>query len=145
MSAFVVDDKTINRVVTYLRDDRDLKDWFGHQVSKRLDISILSQDGLAQLARLMHVTNVQAVQQRYPDEPAETLPGPIREAGEHFHFRYELTGRMQALKSLQCWLYQCAEGNVPESAVYRLMERVKAEMALAIVSDLPEYERAEWG
>ena len=51
----------------------------------------------------------------------------------------------QVLKSLQCWQYQCNEGDVPETQLYQFFEEVEHHVALLIVMDLPEYEKATWG
>jgi hypothetical protein len=40
-------------------------------------------------------------------------------------YRYRETESVplvQVLKSLQCWLYQCSEGNVPETELYKLFD-----------------------
>jgi hypothetical protein len=51
----------------------------------------------------------------------------------------------QSYKCAACLQYQCAEGNVPESRLYRELDRALGHIAAAIVEASPEYDRAEWG
>ncbi len=53
---------------------------------------------------------------------------------------------VQVLKSLQCWLYQCNEGNVLETALYGLFDNdVQLYLMTEIIDALPEYQDAFWG
>ena len=51
--------------------------------------------------------------------------------------------RLQALKSLRCWLYQCREGDVPESPLYKIFDAYAYQLAYAIVSESKDYAAAE--
>jgi hypothetical protein len=57
------------------------------------------------------------------------------------------TSECQMFKSLKCWLYQCAKGEIPEKSVlYRVFSHeICLYLALRIVQEMPEYEKAEWG
>lgn len=57
-----------------------------------------------------------------------------------------LVSRIQMFKSLRCWLYQCAEGEIPEKSVlYRVFnEKISRFLAMRIIEDMFEYDRAEW-
>lgn len=147
MSAFVVTDKTINQVVSYLCDDRAAKWWFWPRVAEVLEIApqhltaewMATDDGLSYLGAEMRLLNVDSVRQRYS---AAERKGMI--PARPYCYQYELCDRFQALKSLACWLYQSCEGTCHTEPLYELMEELKYEWAMAIVNDLPEYERAEW-
>jgi hypothetical protein len=53
---------------------------------------------------------------------------------------------VQVLKSLQCWLYQCNEGDVPTTALYGLFDNdVQLYLMSEIIDTLPEYQNAYWG
>ena len=54
---------------------------------------------------------------------------------------------IQAYKSLQCWHYQCCEGDIPkESKLYTFFEEIVLKhIADSIIMKTPEYEQAEWG
>jgi hypothetical protein len=46
---------------------------------------------------------------------------------------------------MKCWLYQCAEGDVPERELYTFFADVVEKYLLRkIVYNLPEYDQAEW-
>lgn len=48
-------------------------------------------------------------------------------------------------KVLDCYLYQCSEGDLPEtSLLYKEVERARDELRAKIVRDLPEYEAGPW-
>ena len=135
MSAFIVEPKTINRILSYLYLERD-NEW----LSETIGYDIKNENNLDQLGREMLMLNIQAVNYRYDEENNSTA---LLE-----EYRYKLTlnvNNIQALKSLQCWSYQCSEGNIPEeSELYKLMEKVKVAWLSSIVSKLPTYDKAEW-
>ena len=137
MSAFLVSMLTINRIVatlsSLLRSDR-----YSYTAKRFAEAGIdTSQvDWEARLAHAMFALNQEALYQRYGD-PAE----------ERFIYRLapSLANLYQALKSVDCWLYQCAEGNVPESKLYQFFRTVVRMWLLEIiVYRTPEYEQAEW-
>ncbi len=49
------------------------------------------------------------------------------------------------LKAIQCYCYQCLEGDVPERALFKRVEETLNFLAREIVEAMPEYEAAEWG
>jgi hypothetical protein len=51
----------------------------------------------------------------------------------------------QALKSLNCWHYQCAEGDVPNTELFKGFSEIIHAIEGAIVSRIPEYDQAAWG
>jgi hypothetical protein len=140
MSAYVVEDKTINRIVYYLQ--------FLHPSSnvrrELLTVANLdAEDGDKLLAGAMFMLNCNAVDQRYPGH-AKSMPDAFRPLD--YGYSPLLSTQIQVFKSLRCWLYQCSEGNIPDTSdLYKVMEKVSGHMALEIVSNLPEYEAAEWG
>ena len=52
---------------------------------------------------------------------------------------------MEQFKAIHCLLYQCCEGNVPNSPLYDELNHAAGELAHRIVQDLPEYDKASWG
>jgi hypothetical protein len=76
---------------------------------------------------------------------ANQVPARFRRLDYRFQYT-EAVSLMQVLKSLQCWLYQCNEGNVPATAVYGLFDTAGHLYLMdTIITKLPEYEQAEWG
>jgi|LSQX01.2.fsa_nt_gb hypothetical protein len=120
MSAFVVEKRTIDRIVTYLQG----------QKSYALP-EVLRGDPDTLGARLWAL-NAEAVSQRYTKEP---------EAVPYVHSIVWGTLTETAI-ALDCYLAQCAEGNVQESALYRALSRVKESVFSEIVSETPAWKAA---
>lgn len=91
---------------------------------------------MAKLAdNMLHLNNL-ALGARYHDEPVSyARPWRVR-LGD--------IGNVQLFKSIQCWLYQCAEGDVPADPLYQAFEEFSSKLAQHIVYDLPEYAKAQW-
>lgn len=151
MSAYVVDPKTISRVLSWLKSEHHRGSYaYAADTAKRKLAAIewdISNGEVADLGQAMYNMNVSAVSQRYPDSTEDNLPGTIEEDGRLVPYRYNWvdTGPMGAFKSLHCWLYQCSEGNVTETALYKAFREISDSIAQAIATGLPEYETAQWG
>jgi len=140
MSAFMVEDKTINSVVAWLKREvatsRFTLDW----LAREYGIDLTSAGWDAKLAQAMFQLNCDGVNARYGKGEAEKFR-PL-----NFTYKPErYYSLVQVLKSLQCWQYQCSEGDVPETRLYQFFEAVEHHVALQIVMDLPEYKKASWG
>ncbi len=141
MSAFMVEDKTINSVVTWLKREVATNRHFTLDCLARVYGVDLTSDGWDEkLAHAMFQLNYDGVTERYGKGEAEKF--------RSLNFTYKpeaYHSLVQVLKSLQCWKYQCSEGDVPETQLYRFFEAVAHHLALKIVMNLPEYEKATWG
>ena len=138
MSAFVVEDQTINEIVNFLEFHES--SWPGRIVFKETNILLNSEEGPKQLAEEMFKLNVEAVNQRYGENEAHNF----RPLDFKFGYVAAKVAPVQAFKSLKCWLYQCSEGNVPETPLYKTMDQLSGWIAETIVRELPEYEQARW-
>lgn len=139
MSAFVVEDKTINRVVSFLHNQHHLSNYH-LKIKESFGLDLLSEEDCEKLARSMFETNCRSVRARYADaDEAEMIP-------REFVYSYELrTPPIQVYKSLRCWLYQCSEGDIPEtSALYQGMRKLASLYAKEIVEASKDYEKADW-
>ena len=140
MSAFIVEDTTINRVVTCLKREvqrsRFTLDW----LAREYNVDLTSDNWDAKLAQAMFQLNCDGVNARYGEGKAEQFR-PL-----NFTYKPEVYHSLvQVLKSLQCWKYQCSEGDVPQTKLYRFFEEIENHLALQIVMGLPEYKKAVWG
>lgn len=138
MSAFVVKDRTINRVVTWLHQGRSNTIYY-RKIKDALSLDLLARTHCERLAQAMFELNCRAIRERYDDsDRVEMIP-------TSFTPKYELATTMQAYKSLQCWRYQCPEGDVPETSVLcAIMAEILDCMAHDIIYSLPDYEKAAW-
>src|ERR671914_3109736 len=143
MSAFIVADKTINSIVNWL--DSALEEAYGTIIirQKLMEQGFdASESGWAEhLGQAMFQLNVIAVDARYGSGEAKKF--------RPLDYRYKVTKPVplvQVLKSLQCWLYQCNERDVPTTALYGLFDNeVQLYLMTEIIDALPEYQNAVWG
>jgi len=140
MSAFMVEDITINRVVTWLKREVSTSRFTLNWLAGEYDVDLTSDQWDEKLAQAMFQLNCDGVNARYGNGEAEKFR-PL-----NFTYKPEMCHSLvQVLKSLQCWKYQCSEGDVPETRLYRFFEEVAHHLALKIVMDLPGYTKATWG
>ena len=150
MSAFVVEDKTINRVVDWLHADslgrrKAAKYALNGTGRHELTYDLTATGEAERLAVDMFNLNVAGVNARYgPNEAQKFRP---------LDFKFELGGfagdsaianACRALKSLQCWQYQCSEGDIPDTPLFKMFNEVEHAIADWIIGTMPEYEQADW-
>jgi hypothetical protein len=140
MSAFMVADTTINRVVTWLSREMDHMYFISRKLHE-LGIDTSRAGWEEKLGQAMFQLNIDGVNARYGDGEAKDF----RNLNYTYQSTYFLT-TIQVYKSLECWLYQCCEGNVPETPLYKLFDQdIKAYIAQKIIYSLPAFDQAEWG
>jgi hypothetical protein len=141
MSAYVVEDETINRIVAHLESQamgRD--DWGFAQFMREQGYTMGQRADRERLANAMFALNVRAVEERYGEgEAAKFRPLDFAPRG------VAPVGLLATYRALQCWLYQCSEGDVEASALFRLMSQLSDRMAHAIVRNMREYQNGDWG
>ena len=140
MSAFLVEDKTITHIVYWLSNEKFLFSEIPYKL-KGLGFDMAKVGWEEKLGLAMFQLNIDGVEARYGKGEA------VKFRKMDYHYRpTELAPLAQVLKSLQCWLYQCNEGAVPETELYQLFDDdIRGYLMSKIISLLPEYEEAEWG
>lgn len=138
MSAYVVTDECINAIVTYFTDRR--RTWERHQIEEALrKQGVIGETFEQQLGNAMFELNCNAVEQRYGDGQAKEF----RELNYAYHAEY-LGSAYAVYDQLGTWLYQCSEGDVPESSeLYQAMQRLYAHMAHTFFRDLRDHREHE--
>lgn len=137
MSAFVVDDKTINEVIAFFYT-KSLGDshYRPNKILAEHGFDVTTKEGKESLGIEMFNLNIEAVNMRYGKakrfRPLNYAYLPIPAT------------RMQAYKSLECWRYQCMEGDIPDTTLFQLMTKVHHALAVDIVRDLPAFREARW-
>jgi len=146
MSAYICNDDTMVHIMNYLRlaakmgpDHRHVQ----HVIDEFAEVtggcsSLVTATGLQTLGDKLRAANQDSVNQRY-NEQAEApvftyLPKDVSPPTA-----------IQAYKSIQCLAYQCAEGDVPERPIYKLLIALEDALAHEIVQGLDAYEKAVWG
>lgn len=142
MSAFLVDTKTMDKVVNLI----DALSPRGRKLGTLAvpNLSAANDDdrdaALQRVGEALYVLNGQALRQRYGNSEGNTLPS-------YRHHPALISGHKTMIahyKALRCLLYQCAEGDVPSSPIYKALEAVACEAAECIVHELPEFKHAAW-
>jgi hypothetical protein len=125
MSAYIVDKPVIDSVV-------EAADKYPHIWEKFfLDGNKLNKDLLGQSLWAM---NTNAVNQRYNEKTNSP----------RYAYKYGRGHRMKQLIDAKRLLYQCSEGNVPETEpLYRQLETLIYELMSDIIRALPEYQRVQ--
>ena len=154
MSAYVVDDETINRIVTYFIS---ISTGNGHEWTLRpleeIGFKIKrNEEEQKRLAEEMFELNCQSVNERYGKDQAQEFrpldfqynPGLKEMAFGISQLVYEVTF-FQALKSLACFLYQSCEGTCDNLPLYLALRDVQNRLCINYVNNRPEYESAKWG
>lgn len=135
MSAFIVSDATMNFVVNTIQD------FDGLRSSCFAPFLIHGEVDCDKLGNKLFQLNNDAVSQRYDDHDDNVV--------DLFHHRSILpaSGRAekcQRLKAVQCLVYQCSEGDVPETPLFKALDSLSDWLQYDIISSLPEYRVAKW-
>jgi len=71
----------------------------------------------------------------------ETTPPPAL----NIRFGFPEWTNYELFKALQCLLYQMNEGDIYESPIWQRLNTLCNDIATALISDHPEYQKAPWG
>lgn len=149
MSSFLVSESTMAKIanaITYVVNTD--KYYMNTEELKKAFPDCIDKDGFMVthfVAIKLYEMNDMALRARYKDEwwLEDLMEGDYKEFicnGNPFE-----NESLQLLKSIQCYLYQCSEGNVPETPLYKAIDEFASRIMFHIVSSLPEYEKAIWG
>ena len=97
------------------------------------------------LADAMLAMNIDAFRQRYGIKTLLVEDLDCIDLDTRNRQPLEALSEVQMFKSLQCFLYQCAEGDVDERPLYKALSAIRELLAPFIHEDSPEYEAAQWG
>jgi len=138
MSAYVVDSETINKIVSFLNFSNEYVYWDHTYLFRKLGYNIpYIVDDYERLANDLFQMNVNAVKQRYSGDTEEYT----------YQFRTSINVRpaVEVYKAAQCLCYQCSEGNVPDTSLYKALNQFCSDLAEVIIANMPEYKSAYWG
>ena len=122
MSSYLVPDKTINTVVSFIcySDLEWLRQLFYDATSRDGDFGSTVGNALFDL-------NVNAVEQHYGKGEARKF----REL--NYAYRAVRTSLVEVYDAVKELMYQCCEGDVPETELYKLLVATKAAVADQII------------
>jgi len=132
MSSFFVSKATIDACVAAIH----------HNAAYHRDHGMLYATSMDSLGKELWELNRDAIAARYRGDVIECHDYE----GQIAAYKYKTTfpTMIQMLKSLQCLIYQCSEGKIPERETYKALERVETLLKNQIISDLPAYKAAKW-
>lgn len=135
MSAYIVEDLVIHQIVSFLHHDRDAQH-IRRELGERWKLHPDGNELCERLGLEMVLLNRQAVNVRYRET----------EIAQPYRFSYKLTSDLQAFKSLRCWMYQCSEGDLPETSdLYKTMRELRLSWAESIIDKhVPAYAQTLW-
>lgn len=135
MSSFVVSYATIAETVKFLVQHSTCSQTLHEYDPLRHDYAAEPEKLTADIYQM----NLDAVAHRYGAASAEPCSDNLSGRGI-----CRITP-VQAVKSLACILYQCDEGDVSLRPLYTLLETMRNQVALGIVTNSNEYDAADWG
>lgn len=131
MSAFIVEDKTINVIANWINRVQS-GGWYLREAA-------LDANDPATVGAALFSLNIQAVEARYGQGEAAAFR-PL-----DYHWTpLQFASPVATYKAIQCLLYQCGEGKVPETPLYQALEKLARSLAHEIISGLPGYDNAPW-
>ena len=136
MSAFIVSDTTMNFVVNTIQDFDGLRSscFAPFLTDGEVDCNKLGN-------KLFHLNN-DAVCQRYDDHDDSNVIEFFRHTS--LMPASDRAEKCQRLKAVQCLIYQCSEGDVPETPLFKALDALSDWLQYNIISSLPEYNAAKW-
>lgn len=146
MSAYIVSRDTMHAVVTSIIDHHD--QWYNTDTYRSWNpgdpmpaaefwgASLITAG--TRIGRALFRLNNRAMGARYSEGP-----DPI--AASYVFVPMPRLDPFQKLKCIECLTYQCMEGVIPETSLFRALERAGLEQARSIAISLPQYEAASWG
>ncbi len=134
MSAYLVSDNVMHDVVAQILE-LARHQYIEYEFDTKRQVTAADADLLGSALLAM---NHLALEARYDDEPPQSVDYTFK-AGQASQ------NLMQRYTSMRCLLYQCSEGDVPQTRLYLFLERLIGATAGNIVCELPAYDRATWG
>jgi len=152
MSAFMMSNESLAKITAYVhrkivedkyRLDYNIQDIidvcreYEKANNKVVNTEFVSYETLYRVLELM---NAESLKQRYGD----TIEENISKSVPAIPF-WGYLNKVEIYKLLNCYTYQCCEGNVPETKLYKAIKQLETDLCHSIVRAMPEYEAAPWG
>ena len=129
-------------ILSFLDNDRSISNAYRRRILKKIGFNINPLENkdadkeLNKLGQALKDMNTKAVNCRY-NETTKT--------DQYTHTPDYKINIFHALKSLQCLLYQCCEGDIDQTELNKSMRQIEKSIMHEIIDKIPEYERANWG
>lgn len=136
MSAFIVSNQCMKNIIYNLFWDHEFKRI--HTILERNNYR--ESEDFDRLAIEFFEMNKEAVKQRYNEkENTDYIKIP-----DSFNWDGGKLNKYQCLKSMECLRYQCSEGNIPKTRLYKFLDNLIITWQSYIMDGIPEYNQAGW-
>jgi hypothetical protein len=133
MSSYVIDNKCMTRIVEGLFWSYDFKNLYGSLYSEQ---NLNESEDYEALALRLWDMNERATNARYKE---------FNLTPQKFKWNNSQVNPYQILKSMHCLRYQCSEGNIPETDLYKWINKVISCFETFLISKIEDYKNAQWG
>ena len=148
MSAYICDPRTIDYLVTWATQRRDLSVYLGEDYPEtrydararsgaRLNLRNLTPNELGQI---LLDENVRSVSARYPHDARQNLPGPVNNAYA-FDYKFQPVRHQLAawvVKSCDCVKYQsCETDDYEDTLAYKVLQAIRESAIHHLTVDAP--------
>lgn len=131
MSAFIVNKESIEHIGTLLYSEN----YFKRKIKECLLIDLDEKDGFNKLCTELYRLNYDAVNHRYREQT---------ELKEEKYYFLTNTNRYQSIKTVQCFIYQCSEGDIPDRKLFKLVEDLLLMLCENLITESIKYKKAKW-
>ena len=134
MSSWIVNDSVINSVIELIQES----DNFDNLKTKLVNLKFYGDSweiDWKKFGQALLDMNYEAVNQRYNE----------KEKASKFKLKSTDFDIYQKIKNLHCLHYQCMEGNIPETNLFKFIEELDYIIESSIISSNQLYEKAKWG
>ena len=134
MSSWIVNDSVINSVIELTQEF----DFYDTLKSKLEILKFVDKSGFVdwkKYGQALLDMNYDAINQRYN----------TKEKSSKFKLKSTEFDIYQKIKNLHCFNYQCSEGNVPETPLFKFIEELNNTVENGIITRTQIYEEAKWG
>lgn len=135
MSAFIMPEEGFKQLATELNYHKN----YNYQHLQWAVQRFLGNDSVACRVQQLYEANVRAVNQRYSDDT------PVTDLKIRVNGSMPQWSPFQLFKHLECLSYQMAEGDVPDSPIYKDLETLTGDIAKSILMSSDKWEKAKWG
>lgn len=142
MSAFIMDEEFFNQLANELScrvnspNDRykyDIQEFIGTEYNASIEEN---DDAIQFKCQELLNANFAAVNDRYNQTDVAGFVSKPR--------GYIKWSPFQLVKYLRCLRYQCSEGAVMDSTIYKDLDKFIGSLSETIIDSLPEYEACQW-
>ena len=136
MSAYIVEADTLYRVINLITKI----DYVSNSLKPIKEEAIITPQILF---NKLNTLNRYAISQRYEAEKMTDKPS-YKFNLERYNQVASNTNQYQNFKSLQCFHYQCSEGEAMKADLYKALDKFERSFAIQIISSVKQYDQSTW-